>query len=102
MWTLVVAYVLVVIFYWTPESSWVLRILSIPVWVAILLHLASVAGPLRVPLVVAILVLMAVGFITEISKERKAAKKEIGITLGLTTSSFLHENVLDISVTRCE
>ena len=90
MWTLVVAYVLVVIFYWTPESSWVLRILSIPVWVAILLHLASVAGPLRVPLVVAILVLMAVGFITEISKERKAAKKEIGITLDLAYNEQIH------------
>ena len=69
---------LVVVFYWTPESSRVLHFLSIPLWIAILLHLASVAGPMRVPLVVAVLILMAVGFVTEISKERKATKKQSG------------------------
>ena len=58
-----------------------LHFLSIPVWIAILLHLASVAGPMRVPLVVAVLTLMAVGFVTEISKDRKAAKKQSGNVL---------------------
>ena len=103
VWTLVIAYVLVVIFYWTPDSSRVLRVLAIPVksrpalsvlklairnraheklrvnnnfvcfqvWVALLLHLASIAGPLRVPLVVIMVALMAVGFVTEIGKERR-------------------------------
>ncbi len=56
-------------------------------WAAILLHLASVAGPLRVPLVVAILVLMGVGFVTEISKERA---KESGACARISAHTRVH------------
>ena len=72
MWTLAVAYILVVIFLWTPERSQTLKLLSIPVWIALLFHGATVAGPLRVPLLILVVTMTIVGFITELKHANKS------------------------------
>ncbi|XP_035657815.1 transmembrane protein 245-like isoform X2 [Branchiostoma floridae] len=66
VWTTVVAYLVAVVFWWKPGTSTALRVLSIPVWAVLLLHLATVAGPFRVPLFVAVVTIMVVGFVAEL------------------------------------
>ena len=68
VWTLVVAYLLVVIFYWTPESSKILRPLSIPVWIALTFHLTTIVGVFRVPLLLVLGVMMAVGCVSTVTE----------------------------------
>lgn len=71
IWTLVIAYVLVVAVYWRPESRRTLSSMALPVWIAVVLHVAAAAGPLRVPLLIAMVTLMVVGFFTEVKQARK-------------------------------
>ncbi|XP_014665798.1 PREDICTED: transmembrane protein 245-like [Priapulus caudatus] len=66
VWTLVIAYVLVVIFYWNKASSNILRHVSLVVWIAVLFHLATIAGAYRVPLFIFLVTLLVVGFVTEL------------------------------------
>ncbi|XP_066300209.1 transmembrane protein 245-like isoform X1 [Branchiostoma lanceolatum] len=66
VWTTVIAYLVAVVFWWKPGTSTALKVLSIPVWAVLLLHLATVAGPFRVPLFVAVVTIMVVGFVAEL------------------------------------
>ncbi|CAH1775650.1 unnamed protein product, partial [Owenia fusiformis] len=76
VWSLAVGYILLVIFYWTPQTSRFLRLLSIPVWLGIFLHIATVAGPLRVPIFVALVIMMVVGFVSEVLEARREHSQE--------------------------
>lgn len=77
MWTLVVAYLVVVIVLWNDDSKRCLQLLSVPIWGVLILHIASVAGALRVPLFMLIIGLIATGFATEV-KETKRKVEEKG------------------------
>ena len=65
VWTLVIAYVIFLIMFWTPERSTLLKILALPVWIALLFNLTTIAGPFRVPLVLAIVALVITGVISD-------------------------------------
>ena len=78
VWTLVVAYLLVVIFYWTPESSKILRPLSIPVWIALTFHLTTIVGVFRVPLLLVLGVMMTVGCVSTVTESAQAEHPEEG------------------------
>lgn len=77
MWSLFAAYIIVVAVYWKPESRRMLSLLAVPVWVAIVLHVASAAGCLRVPLLIIMVVLMVVGFVAEVKQARDQHKQGI-------------------------
>ncbi|XP_064643473.1 transmembrane protein 245-like isoform X10 [Lineus longissimus] len=68
--TLILGYILVVIFYWTPQSSPFLKHLAVPVWIALLLQIITLAGPLRVPLFIILVTMLIVGFLAEMKARR--------------------------------
>ncbi|XP_052092255.1 transmembrane protein 245-like isoform X1 [Mytilus californianus] len=76
VWTIVVAYLLAVGFLWSPESKRYLRYLSMPVWFVLILHTATVAGSLRVPLFILLLIVIMVGFVAEVREVRKPRQIE--------------------------
>ncbi|GFO39768.1 transmembrane protein 245-like [Plakobranchus ocellatus] len=65
---LFVGYMLCVVFLWTPETTW-MSYVAAPVWVALFLMIANVAGPLRVPLFLLLVVVIIVGIIKEVLPE---------------------------------
>ncbi|PVD35729.1 hypothetical protein C0Q70_02692 [Pomacea canaliculata] len=71
LWTLILAYIGAVAFFWRPESHRILSILGLPVWLIIVFHIASAAGVLRVPLLIAMVVLLVFGFVAEVNQARK-------------------------------
>jgi len=69
IWSIVIVYVLTVIFYWNPESSDVLRKLSLPVWMMVLMHIVNVStGYFRIPVLLCILVFLTIGFFSEVGE----------------------------------
>ncbi|XP_063055727.1 transmembrane protein 245 isoform X3 [Engraulis encrasicolus] len=59
--TLVIGYVLAVIFKWTPGMEGYLRAMSVPVWTVLIFYLVSLAGSWRVPMFVIAVVLLLIG-----------------------------------------
>ncbi|XP_050415394.1 transmembrane protein 245 isoform X2 [Patella vulgata] len=76
IWTIFVAYILLLFVYWTPESHETLSYVAIPVWVIFIIHVATIAGPLRVPLLITMIAIMIIGFVTDVNANKSQTETE--------------------------
>lgn len=66
VWSLLLGYVGALCFWWGPPTEGPLTALSPVIWLALVSHLASVAGVWRMPILVVVLALLVMGFLAEL------------------------------------
>ena len=74
VWTVIIGYILSLIFLWTPSSSGVISMFSLPVWIMFLLHLVSLTGSYRILFFMLLVICSVVGCITGVSEGQDQGK----------------------------
>lgn len=70
VWSVVIGYLITILFWWTPSSRPYLVCTSPFVWTILICHLVSIAGSLRLTILLLLLALMIIGFIAELKGNR--------------------------------
>ncbi|KAI8767866.1 hypothetical protein BgiMline_026853 [Biomphalaria glabrata] len=92
VWTFVIGYLICVVFMWNKVSGWI-QYLSAPVWASVLFYLANLAGPLKVPFVILMFLLVMVGAFVQMNSspvtdpKRKSICFRVLNTMGI---GFIH------------
>ncbi|XP_068671503.1 transmembrane protein 245-like isoform X1 [Montipora foliosa] len=69
VWSITIGYILIVVFFWTPNSASFISFFSLPVWIMFLLHLVSLTQSYRIPFFLLLVVCSIVGFLTSGTEE---------------------------------
>ena len=75
VWSVVICYMIIVIFFWTSSYSKIITVFAYPVWCVLLLHLAAIAGNFRVLLFLFVFGLCLIGVLAELVEVYKGTKK---------------------------
>lgn len=67
-WTIFIAYVVAVFVLWKPDNQSVFRIIAVPVWFILVVHIASFAGPFKIPLTIMVILLTIIGYTAQVPK----------------------------------
>lgn len=66
VWTVVIGYLIILSIWWTPKTKPYLIVLSPVVWTIFICHLVSIAGQLRLTILLILFALMLIGLLAEI------------------------------------
>ncbi|XP_037091821.1 transmembrane protein 245-like isoform X2 [Pollicipes pollicipes] len=96
-WTLLLGYVTAVVFFWSPST----RRFAIPSWLLLLGFLSGLAGPLAGPIFVALVALMAVGFVTEVLARMRDERNEgINVSMSKTIMAIMYDQTISTHPTQ--
>ncbi|XP_023244199.1 transmembrane protein 245-like [Centruroides sculpturatus] len=70
VWTIIIGYMVTLWFWWTPQSKDILCKISIIIWTILVFHIATITGSLRVPILLISIILLMMGFITEVKSKQ--------------------------------
>ncbi|XP_076336914.1 transmembrane protein 245-like isoform X2 [Tachypleus tridentatus] len=76
VWAVVIGYILLIFFWWMPQTQCAFPFISVAIWVMVISQFATVAGPVRVAVLFIFLVLLVIGFITEVKENWKQKKSK--------------------------
>lgn len=92
VWSIVIGYLITILFWWTPSSRPYLVYTSPLVWIILICHLVSIAGSLRLTILLLLLALMIIGFIAELKGNRPnsdvAASNSTSLSMPLQVIRF--------------
>ncbi|KFM79142.1 Transmembrane protein, partial [Stegodyphus mimosarum] len=89
VWTVVVGYIIILSVWWTPNTRPYLIYLSPIVWTILICHLVSIAGSLRLTILLTLVALMVIGFLADI-KGRYSDSATAAITVEQSNEEESH------------